>query len=94
MTDSIDIQEIIKLVQEQKPNRQDLIQALEKCSGGQWTGNGYFQFVSSKDSNQPSSGWQNRECVVIEQKGKGDIVIDLLKDERIGGIEFLDLIDK
>ena len=46
MTDSIDIQEIIKLIQEQEPNRQDLIHALEKCSGGQWTRNGYYQFVS------------------------------------------------
>ena len=94
MTASVNIKEIIKLVQEQQPGRQDVIEALQKCSGGQWARNGYFQFISSKDANQPNSEWQHDECIVIEQKDKGDIVIDLLKDGRIGGIEFLDLIDK
>ena len=94
MRDTIDIQAIIKLVEEQEPSRQDVIEALKNCTGGQWMGNGYFQFVSSENANQPNAEWQHDECVVIEQKGKGDIVIDLLKDGRIGGIEFIDLIDK
>jgi hypothetical protein len=94
MSDTINIQAIIKLVEEQESSRQDVIEALKNCSAGQWTSNGYFQFVSSENANQPNSEWQHDECLVIEQKDKGDIVIDVLKDGRIGGIEFIDLIDK
>ncbi len=95
MTDKIDIEQIIKLVQEQEPDRTDLISALRNCKGGQWTSNGYYSFiVSDNKPNQPGSNWQHDESIVIEQEEKGDIVIDVLKDGRIGGIEFIDLIDK
>jgi len=94
MTNTIDIKAIIKLVEEQEPDRQDVINALQNCTDGQWTSNGYFQFVSSKNANQTNAEWQHDECLVIEQKEKGDIVIDLLKDGRIGGNEFIDLIVK
>lgn len=94
MKDTINIDEIIKLVREQEPNRQDLIQALQKCKGGYWSSNGYYSFVDSKNANQTDADWQHDECIVLEQENKGDIVIDLLKGGRIGGIEFIDLIDK
>ena len=94
MADSIDIEYIIKLVEEQEPDRPDLVTALWNCKGGFWTSNGYYQFVDSRNPNQPGSAWQHEDCIVIEQNDKGDIVIDLLKDGRIGGIEFIDLIDK
>lgn len=94
MKDTIDIESIIKLVEKQEPERQDLISALRNCKGGHWSSNGYYQFVNSRNPNQPGSEWQHDESVVIEQKDKGDIVIDILKDGRIGGIEFIDLIDQ
>ena len=94
MTNIIDIENIIKLVKEQEPERQDLIFALHNCKGGHWSSNGYYQFVDPSNANQPRSTWQHNECIVLEQSDKGDIVIDLLMDGRIGGIEFIDLIDK
>ena len=95
MRDNIDIENIIKLVKEQEPDRQDIVLALLNCKDGHWSSNGYYCFVVSDNKpNQPGSNWQHDECVVIEQKEKGEIVIDLLKDGRIGGIEFIDLIDK
>lgn len=90
----INIEEIIELVKQQEPDRQDVVQALQNCSGGQWTSNGYYRFVDSKNANEPNAEWQHDECIVLEQETKGDIVIDLLKSGRIGGIEFIDLIDK
>lgn len=94
MTTQINIQEIIKLVQEQYPDRQDLIDAFQKCTEGSWTSNGYYSFVDSNNANEANAEWQHDECIILEQKDKGDIVIDLLKDGRIGGLEFIDLIDK
>ncbi len=94
MSDQINIGEIIELVRQQEPDRQDVIIALQNCKGGHWTSNGYYQFIESKNANQIDSKWQLDESIVLEQDDKGDIVLDLLKDGQIGGIEFIDLIDK
>ena len=94
MSDFINIGEIIELVRQQEPDRQDVIIALQNCKGGHWTSNGYYQFIESKNANQIDSKWQLDESIVLEQDDKGDIVLDLLKDGQIGGIEFIDLIDK
>jgi hypothetical protein len=94
MKDQIDIEYIIKLVKQQESDRQDIVDALLNCKNGHWSRNGYYQFVDSTNANKPNSEWQHDECIVIEQKNKGDIIIDMLKDGRIGGIEFSDLIDK
>jgi len=93
MRDTIDIEKIIELVKEQEPERPDLISALQNCKSGHWTRQGYYQYVNSRNANQPNSDWQHAESIVIEQKSKGDIIIDILKDGRIGGIEFIDLIE-
>jgi hypothetical protein len=94
MKDKIDIEGIIKLIQEQEPDRLDIIAALRNCKGGHWSSSGYYHFVDSRNANQTGSQWQHDECIVLEQQNQGDIVIDLLKDGRMGGIEFIDLIEK
>jgi hypothetical protein len=94
MREPFNINEIIKLVKEQEPDRQELIHALQKCKSGYWSSNGYYQFIDSRNANQAGADWQHDESIVLEQENKGDIVIDLLKDGRIGGIEFFDLINK
>lgn len=94
MPDKFDIQKIIKLVQEQKPESQEIVSALQNCQDGHWSGKAYYQFVDSGNPNEPGTEWQHEECIIIEQQNDGDIVIDLLKDGRVGGIEFTDLIEK
>ena len=94
MNDKIDLEKIIRLVREQEPEREDIITALQNCKGGYWGSKAYYNFVDSKNPNKPGSAWQHDECIVIEQENAGDLVIDILKDGRIGGIEFIDLIDK
>jgi len=84
------MQAIIALVREQYPERKDLIVALQNATGGLWTDKAYFQFIDSTNANQPGESWQHDDCIVVE---KANIVIDLLKDGRIGGIEFLSLIE-
>ncbi|MGZ3912042.1 MAG: hypothetical protein ACXVBR_18290 [Flavisolibacter sp.] len=94
MNDPINIKEIIELVKKQESGRQDIIDALQNTPSGRWTSNGYYCFVDSRNANEPGAQWQFDESMVLEQENKGEIVLDILKDGRIGGIEFIDLIDK
>lgn len=93
MTDQINIEKIIGLVRQQEPDRQDLITALQNCTGGQWTSKGYYRFVESTNANQIGAEWQFDENIVLEQDNEGDIVLDFLKNGQIGGIEFIGLLD-
>ena len=88
----ISIGEIIELVIQQEPTRQDIILGLSNCVGGQWRGRAYYQFVDSTNANQIGAKWQFVDCLVVEHPKKGTIIIDKLKDKRIGGIEFYNLI--
>ena len=92
MNEYLNIKEIIELVEQQEPLRPDLIKALNECKGGRWRGNAYFQFVDSTNANQNGAEWQFGENIVIEHPEKGTIIIDFLKDKKIGGLEFYGLI--
>jgi hypothetical protein len=83
---------IIKLAEEQLQDNPEIIQALRNCKDGYWSGNAYYQFVNSTNGNQPGAEWQIDESIVLEQKEKPYIVLDILKDGRIGGIEFTEFI--
>jgi hypothetical protein len=89
MTEPVNIKEIIQLVRQQEPNRQDIISALANVVGGHWEDKAYYRFVDSKNANQEGAEWQFDENIVLEHETLGTIVIDYLKDRRIGGIEFL-----
>ena len=94
MDEYININEIIEIVRQQEPSRQDIINALRECKGGRWRGNAYFQFVDSTNANNIGAIWQIEENIVIEHPEKGTIIIDFLKDKKIGGLEFYELIGK
>lgn len=90
----ITIEEIIELVKLQSTtNQKEIIIALTNCNGGRWKNKAYYQFISSKSANQVGSEWQFETSVRLEHRKKGTIVVDILKDSRIGGFEFLDLLD-
>ncbi|MFM2388304.1 MAG: hypothetical protein RL660_3061 [Bacteroidota bacterium] len=94
MNEHININEIIELVRQQEPLRKDVLKALTECRGGQWRGNAYFQFVDSANANQVGAEWQFEENIVVEHPEKGTIIIDVLKNNKIGGLEFYELIGK
>ena len=86
------IEEIIDLVRQQEPQRQDIVKSLKRCSGGKWTSNGYYKFSTPKNGNKGPE-WEFRENIVLEHEFLGLIVLDLLKNGRIAGIEFINLIE-
>ncbi|OHX66659.1 hypothetical protein [Flammeovirga pacifica] len=83
---------LVKLLKEQEPQRLDLVFHLEKLTTRKWELQPYIQIVSDDKANEPGSEWQFDENIVLEDNEQGTIVLDILKDGRIGGIEFLDLI--
>lgn len=47
-------------------------------------------FVNPKNPNKPNSEWQFERSIILENTIEGDIVLDILKDGRVGSIEYLD----
>ena len=88
------MEEIIDLMRKQQPKRLSIIQSLQKTTGGKWTSSGYFRVVNSMNANNAGSEWQFQENIILEHESLGMIVIDVLKGDRIGGIEFLNLINE
>ena len=89
-----DIQWIIKLISEQEPHRIDLIEQIGKIKKKKWVRQPYVQFVNSSNPNQEGSEWQFEENIILEHETEGTIILDILKDGRIGGIEFLKYIPR
>ncbi|NCB07624.1 MAG: hypothetical protein EOM73_05625 [Bacteroidia bacterium] len=87
-----DIKWIIEMIKEQEPDRVDLIDQLKKSERKKWIRQPYINFVSGERPNQPGSEWQIDENIVLEHETEGTIVLDILKDGRIGGIEFINQI--
>jgi hypothetical protein len=82
---------LIQLARVDVPDRPEIITALEHCTQPIATRQGYVQFVSAERPNQPGSAWQFRENIALEAP-EGTVVLDVLKDGRIGGVEFVWLI--
>lgn len=74
---------------EQEPDRTDLIEHLEKSPRRKWIRQPYISLVSAEEPNKPGSEWQIADSLVLEHEKEGTIVLNILKDGRIGGIEFV-----
>ncbi len=88
------IEWIAELISEQEPDRIDLIEQLNKFERRSWFRQAYIRFVNNSNPNQKGSEWQFAENIVLEHETEGTIVLDILKDGRIGGIEFLKYISQ
>lgn len=92
MDNKFNLAYIIKLAEEQLQDSPDIIETLRNCKDGYWSSNAYYKFVDSRNANQPGAEWQYDESIALEQADKPDLVLDILKDGRIGGIEFIEFI--
>ena len=86
------IKDLIEILEKEETKNENLINSLQNCSGGKWKNKAYFQFVNSENPNQVGSEWQFLDNIIFEHEEFGTIIVDLLKDNRIGGFEFYELI--
>jgi hypothetical protein len=48
-----------------------------------------YTFVDASNPNQPGSQWQLRESRWLLQDDGSTVILDMLKDGRVGGLEFV-----
>lgn len=79
---------LVDLAQQQLPDDDRLHASLKKCTEA--SGNiPYIHFVNPRRANRPGSEWQFEDNIILEDPVKGELVLDILKDGRVGGVEFL-----
>jgi hypothetical protein len=80
---------LVELAREVCPDEPWLPAALERCTSAAVESRAYIHFVDSSNPNMPGSAWQFVENILLEHPTEGDIVLDILSDRRVGGVEFL-----
>jgi hypothetical protein len=80
---------LVHLAQEQHPDEAWLPEALRACTRAQSESSYYIYFVPSHRPNQPGSAWQFERNLTLESEEHGDVVLDILKGNKVGGIEFV-----
>lgn len=83
---------LVEVVREQAPEFSWLPEALANCGAGEWESRAYVGYVSRLNANQPGAVWQFETNVILNHKKLGMVVLDVLKGNRLGGIELVDRI--
>lgn len=80
---------LVELATNCHPEQTWLEEALSKCTRAAQVSDAYIYFVDPSDPNEPGSEWQFEQNIVLEHPTDGDLVLDILKGHRVGGVEFL-----
>lgn len=80
---------LVELAKEQATDEPWLPQALARCTSALQQSRAYIYFVEPDTPNEPGSCWQFERSLVLEDERCGELVLDILQDNRVGGIEFL-----
>lgn len=84
-----DLNWLIEVAKEQIPEEKEIIKNLELCTSCYKSSRAYYYFVFTENPNEPNSEWQFDENIILHDKKNGEIVLNIIKDKRVGGIEFL-----
>ena len=80
---------LVDLARESCPDEPWLVAALRHCTRAARESRAYLHFVDPANPNAPGSEWQFVDNILLEHPTEGDIVLDILTDRRVGGVEFL-----
>jgi len=95
MTTAFEPAPLMELARQNHPGEPWIVEALSKCTHALSVSSVMVYFVASEKPNEPGSEWQFRTNVVLESPVDGTMVLDILKDGRVGAIEYVDrLIDQ
>ena len=81
---------LIELAKEQLPEEAWLPAALAACTMATQESPAYVNFVKSADPEEPSSEWQVQTDLHLKHPTEGELVLDILEGNRVGGVEFLE----
>jgi hypothetical protein len=80
---------LVALARESRPDEPWLAEALAKCTRAAEESRAYVYFVDPAHPSEPGSEWQFEENILLEHPREGDLVLDILRGRRVGGVEFL-----
>jgi hypothetical protein len=80
---------LVEWIRARQPELAWVAAALARCTRAVEDGRAYVYFVDPAAPNEPGSAWQFAENVTIEHPREGTLVLDILADRRVGGIEFV-----
>ena len=78
---------LVELAREQYPDKPWLLEALEKCTRC-LKSNKYIYFVNPKNPDKLGSEWQYEMCLSMTSPKEGWLLLQILKNNRVGGVEF------
>lgn len=80
---------LVELVRAQCPKMPRLADSLAKTTEYFPRSVAYWYFVNPANANKPGAEWQFFGNVHLNGGERGPLVLDVLKDGRVGGVEFL-----
>ena len=80
---------LVALAKERYPDEEWLVEALSKCTRCMLESKAYIYFVSPERPNQDRSEWQIVTNVGLYSRKEGLLILDILTDQRVGGVEFI-----
>jgi hypothetical protein len=80
---------LVELAKEQLPEEEWLPAALAACTMARQESAAYIHFVKPADPDEPSSEWQVQTDLTLKHPTEGELVLDILEGNQVGGVEFL-----
>ena len=80
---------LVELAKAQVPEEPWLPAALAACTMARQDSEAYIHFVHPADSEEPDSEWEAQTDIVLKHPTEGELVLDILEGNRVGGLEFL-----
>jgi hypothetical protein len=84
---SYDPTRLVELAKQQLPEEGWLPTALSMCTVA-WQKSDVKSAIDPSHPNEPGSEWQFEVNLILEDPIEGDLVLDILSGNRVGGIEF------
>ena len=79
---------LVALARRQHAADPSLAAALERCDCHWAKSRLYIYFVDPTRANEPGALWQFEKNVWLKDEREGDLLLDILQDGRVGGVEF------
>ena len=83
---------LVTLAREQLVDETWLPDALARCTRCLQKSDAYIYFINPDQPNRPGAEWQFLRNLHLQHPKAGWLILDVLTEERIGGVEFVDRI--
>ena len=80
---------LVELAKAQVPEEAWLPAALAACTMAMQESEAYIHFVHRPDTDEAESEWEAQTDIVLKHPTEGELVLDILEGNRVGGVEFL-----